>query len=216
MTEHKRRPDAQREGILSRILPREHDFLGMLTDQAALTLLGLEQFVAWVEAGCGADPEEIRRIEREADHMRYRFEETLLDAFSTPIDRQDLYSLSRQMDYILNFASETAREMYSFGVAPDEAIKKMAHLMYTGTRAVTEGVGVMSSNEVQTREHIREAREAMHGIEDAYIEGMTQLFNHDDSMEAFKRREIYHHLRDGGRALRGTVDVLHRAVVGLS
>ena len=50
-------------------------------------------------------PDEVRRIERDLDHMRYDLEEQLLDAFSTPFDREDLYSLSRQMDYILNFAS---------------------------------------------------------------------------------------------------------------
>ncbi|MEN6516978.1 MAG: DUF47 family protein [Methanospirillum sp.] len=213
-------PDESRErhgrrSILDRIFPLEHDFLQMLVDQAEQTRLGVEAFVAWLDTGCVGPPDEVRRIEREQDRMRYELEEALIDAFSTPFDREDLYSLSRQMDYILNFAAETAREIHAFGVAPDRAIVLMARLLLEGTHAVVEGVGVMTTDEPRVRESIREGRAALHRIEDAYIDGLAEVFHGTNAMEALRRREIYHHLRDGGRALRGTLDVLHRAVVGL-
>lgn len=204
-----------RRSLIDRIFPLEHDFLKMLADQAAQTFSGVEAFVAWLETGCAGPPDEIRRIERELDRMRYELEEQLIDAFSTPFDREDLYSLSRQMDYILNFSSETAREMYAFGVGPDRAIDRMARLLLEGTGAIVEGVGVMTSDEARVRESIRAGRAALHRIEDAYIDGLAEVFRGSDAMDALRRREIYHHLRDGGRALRGTLDVLHRAVVGL-
>ncbi|HIH03196.1 MAG TPA: DUF47 family protein [Methanoregulaceae archaeon] len=213
-------PDESRErhgrrSILDRIFPLEHDFLQMLVDQAEQTRLGVEAFVAWLDTGCVGPPDEVRRIEREQDRMRYELEEALIDAFSTPFDREDLYSLSRQMDYILNFAAETAREIHAFGVTPDRAIVRMARLLLEGTHAVVEGVGVMTTDEPRVRENIREGRAALHRIEDAYIDGLAEIFHGTNAMEALRRREIYHHLRDGGRALRGTLDVLHRAVVGL-
>lgn len=204
-----------RRGLLDRIFPIEHDFLQMLVDQAEQTRTGVEAFVAWLETDRAGPPDEIRRIERELDHMRYDLEERLIDAFSTPFDREDLYSLSRQMDYILNFAAETAREMHAFGVTPDRAIDQMAHLLLEGTRAVVEGVRAMTTDEPRVRESIREGRAALHRIEDAYIDGLAEIFRGTDAMETLRRREVYHHLRDGGRALRGTLDVLHRAVVGL-
>ncbi|MEN6342177.1 MAG: DUF47 family protein [Methanospirillum sp.] len=205
----------ERRSIIDRIFPLEHDFLQMLVEQAEQTRAGVEAFVAWLETGCTGTPDEVRRIEREQDRMRYELEEALIDAFSTPFDREDLYSLSRQMDYILNFASETAREMHAFGVAPDRAIGRMAHLLLEGTSAVVRGVSFMTTDEPRVRESIREGRAALHRIEDAYIDGLAEVFRGGDVMEALRRREIYHHLRDGGRALRGTLDVLHRAVVGL-
>ena len=97
-----------RRGILDRIFPLEHDFLRMLVIQAEQTQAGVEALVTWLDTGCTGPPDEVRRIEREQDRMRYELEEALIDAFSTPFDREDLYSLSRQMDYILNFAAETA------------------------------------------------------------------------------------------------------------
>jgi uncharacterized protein Yka (UPF0111/DUF47 family) len=208
-------PRAGRRGILDRIFPLEHDFLQMLLDQAVQTQAGVEAFVAWLETDCSGPPDEVRRIERDLDRMRYELEETLIDAFSTPFDREELYSLSRQMDYILNFSTETAREMHAFGVRPDRTIDRMSLLLLEGTRTVVRAVSVMTSDEERVRESIREGRAALHRIEDAYIDGLAELFRGSDSMEALRRREIYHHLRDGGRALRGTLDVLHRAVVGL-
>jgi uncharacterized protein len=204
-----------RRSVLDRIFPLEHDFLKMLADQAAQTYSGVEAFVAWLETGCAGPPDDVRRLERELDRMRYELEEQLVDAFSTPFDREDLYSLSRQMDYILNFSSETAREMHAFGVTPDRTIDRMARLLLEGTGAIVEGVGVMTSDEDRVRESIRTGRAALHRIEDAYIDGLAEVFRGTDAMDALRRREIYHHLRDGGRALRSTLDVLHRAVVGL-
>ena len=202
--------------LLDRIFPLEHDFEGMLFEQAQETLVGVEAFISWIEAGCSDAPDRVREVERRVDRMRYELEETLVDAFSTPFDRQDLYSLSRQMDYILNYASDTAREMHALGVTPDESITRMARLLLEGTKAVVEAVRVLTFDGDQVRSYIRTARGAMHGIEDAYIEGLVQVFREDDPKEVLRKREIYHHLRDGGRALRVTVDVLHRVVVGIS
>ena len=62
---------------------------------------------------------------------------------------------------------------------------------------------------------IRKASDADHEIKALYVAGMAELFRTDDPMNALKKREIYHHLRDAGRALRRTLDILHHAVVGL-
>jgi len=35
-------------------------------------------------------------------------------------------------------------------------------------------------------------------------------------MQAIRTREIYHHLRDAGRAMRDTLDILHNAVIDLA
>jgi len=45
---------------------------------------------------------------------------------------------------------------------------------------------------------------------------MADLLHTSDAMAALRKREIYHHLRDAGRALRNTVDIMHRTVVGLA
>jgi uncharacterized protein Yka (UPF0111/DUF47 family) len=204
-----------KRGIFGFIFPREYDFEGMLADQAERTLEGVQIFVQWLHTTPLAQPTALEQIEDEVDTRRHDMEDKLKSSFSTPFDRQDIYSLSRQMDYILNFSEETAREMYAFGVNPDAPILDMAEALLRGTRCMTVGVRIMSSDRRTVEKSIRGARQAMREIEEIYITSMAELLHTDDAMNALSKREVYHHLRDAGRALRTTVDILHTAVVGL-
>lgn len=205
----------EKTGFFGSIFPAKYDFEEMLANQADRTLKGVQILSAWLQEVPLKDPVVLKRMETDVDSMRYDLEEKLTEAFSTPFDRQDIYSLSRQMDYILNFSAEIAKEMYVFGVKPDDAIKSMTKSLLAGTRCMAKGVSVMNSDKKKVRMMIRSARGAMHEIEDLYIVSMGDLLNSDDAMDAMKKREIYHHLRDSGRALRYTIDILHKAVVGI-
>ncbi|TAJ45766.1 DUF47 domain-containing protein [Methanofollis fontis] len=206
----------KRQGIFASIFPREHDFERMLADQAERTLEGVQTLANWLETEPLQDPTILEEIEDDVDRLRHEMEDKLITSFSTPFDRQDIYSLSRQMDYILNYAKETASEAYAFGVEPDTPIREMAAALLRGTGCVVRGVRVMNHNNAELEEQIREARVALHTLEQVYIMAMADLLHSDDAMAALRKREIYHHLRDGGRALRNTVDILHRTVVGIA
>jgi hypothetical protein len=54
----------------------------------------------------------------------------------------------------------------------------------------------------------------IHAIEDTYIACMADLFKTDDVMDAMKKREIYYLLRNAGKALSVTLDIIHKSVVG--
>lgn len=53
-------------------------------------------------------------------------------------------------------------------------------------------------------------------LEEVYISGMAELLKTNDATNAIRIREIYHHLRDAGRAMRDTLDILHNAVIDLA
>jgi uncharacterized protein Yka (UPF0111/DUF47 family) len=216
MSENPPEPDKKmKQSIFNSIFPREYDFEEMLAEQAEKTLTGVESLVIWLNTEPLADPSHLVQIEEEVDAMRHRMEDKLINSFSTPFDRQDIYDLSRQMDYLLNFAKETAIEMYTFGVGPDRTILAMAEALHRGTSFTVKGVKIINTRKDQIEDLIRKAGDADHEIETLYVVGMAELFRTDDPMNALRKREIYHHLRDAGRALRKTLDILHHAVVGL-
>jgi len=206
----------KKNSIFNSIFPREYNFEDMLAIQAEMTLNGVECFLKWLENNPVTEPLALEKNAVDVDSMRHDMEEKLINAFSTPFDRQDIYTLSRNMDYILNYSKETAREMYAFGVAPDDAILNMAFALHSGTKSMAEAVKIMKSEKITVEKKIREARKHMHEINDLYVTGMTEILNNDNAIEALKKREIYHHLKDAGRALQRTVDLLHKAVVGLN
>jgi hypothetical protein len=206
----------KKKNLFSEFFPREYDFEAMLAHQSGMTVAGVQAFVAWLETRPLSDPHELVRIESEVDVMRHELEDKLIRSFSTPFDRQDIYSISRQMDYILNFSKETATEMNAFGVQADKTILAMARSLLSGTECISRGIGNLNSDKDAVEEEIRHARDAYHVMEEEYITGMTVLLRTDDAMTALRTREIYHHLRDAGRAMRDTLDILHNAVIDLA
>lgn len=203
-------------GIFAALFPREYDFHAMLEAQADRTVAGVRSFVHWLEISPMGNPVHLEEIEVEVDHMRHTMEENLINSFSTPFDRQDIYSISRRMDYILNYSKETAKEMYAFGVPPDPYIHAMAGYLLSGTECIARGVHALNADKALVESEIRHARDAYNALEDRYIMSMAVLLKTSDAMQVIRTREIYHHLRDAGRAMRDTLDILHNAVIDLA
>ena len=203
-------------GLFASLFPRQYDFHAMLEAQADRTVSGVRLFTSWLEITPQTNPVHLQEIETEVDMMRLDMEEKLIGSFSTPFDRQDIYSISRQMDYILNFSLETAKEMNAFGVPPDPYIHAMTGYLLSGTECIARGIHALDEDKSLVEAEIRHARNSYNALEDRYIQGMAVLLKTNDAMQAIRTREVYHHLRDAGRALRDTLDILHNAVIDLA
>jgi hypothetical protein len=210
------RPTEKKKNVFDAFFPREYDFESMLAVQSDWTVAGVKTFVAWLGIHPLSNPHELERLENEVDTMRHDMEDKLIQSFSTPFDRQDIYSISRQMDYILNFSKETAKEMYAFGVQTDPTILVMANHLLNGTECISRGIKKLNSDKDAVEQEIRHARDTYNTMEEIYISGMTELLSTNDAMYALRTREIYHHLRDAGRTMRDTLDILHNAVIDLA
>jgi uncharacterized protein len=208
--------DGKKHGILDMVFPSNYDFFGMLSEQAKQTDKGVRSLIIWLDSGGNTQPAEIVKEEDFGDQIRLEMERQLESAFSTPFDRQDIYVMSRQMDYILNYSLSTAYEMRAFGVEPDEAIMKMARSLHKGTELVTKCVDLLSEKPEVAEALIPSIREFEHEIDRTYVQSMAHVFANDEAITAMKKREVYHHLKDAGRNLSITVDVLHRIIVGLT
>jgi len=208
-------PDGGR-GLFASLFPRQYDFHAMLEAQADRTVSGVRLFASWLETTPQTNPVHLQEIETEVDMMRHAMEEKLISSFSTPFDRQDIYSISRQMDYILNFALETAKEMNAFGVSSDPYIHAMTGYLLSGTECIARGIHALDDDKSRVEAEIRHARDSYNALEDRYIQGMAVLLKTSDAMQAIRTREVYHDLRDAGRAMRDTLDILHNAVIDLA
>ena len=106
--------------------------------------------------------------------------------------------------------------MYAFGVQPDTPIRDMAKYLLSGSECISRGIKNLNTDKDAVEEEIRHARDTYNLMEELYISGMAELLKTNDAMCALRTREIYHHLRDAGRAMRDTLDVLHNAVIDLA
>lgn len=201
--------------MLDGLFPPRYDFNAMLVHQAEATARGVELLLCALRGDMRLNHDALVELDRRTDVHRHDMERKLGEAFSTPFDRQDIYTMSRQLDLVMNFARTTLLEMEAFGVGPDRCMLDMAEHLLIGIREVVEGVKALGKELERTDRLIERMREEEQRIEEIYILGMQDVFLLPDHMMVLKKREIYHHLKDAGRALSATADILHRAAFGI-
>jgi uncharacterized protein len=105
-------------------------FLKLLTDQAAMTLAGMEALEEFANSrGDGDHAKRLYRIEKEADEVRRILIDELNRSFVTPFDREDIFALSRAIDDILDYGYTTLDEMVVLGVQPNPYLRRMVSLL---------------------------------------------------------------------------------------
>jgi len=203
------------KGLLDGLFPPRYDFNAMLVRQGEATAKGVELLLAALQGKMDHHLSELAELDRRTDAFRHDMEGKLGEAFSTPFDRQDIYSMSRQLESVMNFARTTLLEMEAFQVEPDRCMVDMAEHLLIGVREVVEGIRALDRGLERTDALITKMREEEQCIEETYVLGMQEVFLLPDHMMVLKKREIYHHLKDAGRALSATADILHRAAFGM-
>jgi hypothetical protein len=206
---------SSKKRLADRLFPPRHDFYKMLQDQADQTVIAVKALVDWLRAGDLSEPHELAHIEQHADDIRHHMEGVLVESFSTPFDRQDIYSISRQMDYVINWSLSTALEMKAFKIKPDAAMLRMAEALLSGVKLMSDAIRIMQSEPAKAETYVPLMRKAERDIDETYVSALAQAFEEEDLRIPLKKREIYHHLRDAGRNLVATVDTLHRIIVGI-
>jgi predicted phosphate transport protein (TIGR00153 family) len=172
----------------------ENRFFELLSRQSSKTVEGLEALFAFAEDGTREKANSVRNLEREADELRRILIEELDKTFVTPIDREDIFSLSRAIDDIIDYANTTVDEMEIYGVKGDEHIKEMINILRKAARELDEAVKILKSYPKIASEHAVKAKAYENTMEKAYHMALAELFKGSDTVYMLKMREIYRHL----------------------
>ena len=109
--------------------PKPNKFLQLLVEQTSLTVQGLELLKIYLEKRDSAMAGKIITTEKEADEVRRILIEELMHTFITPFDREDIFSLSREIDDVLDYAATTVDEMEILDVTPTVYMTRLAALL---------------------------------------------------------------------------------------
>ena len=148
--------------------------------------------VEFMESGDPATGQMIRRDEHEADKIKVHNPHTLNEAFQPdrprrPVSRHHRPRRSRQ------YCKTTVSEMDVLALTPDKHCLEMAMHIARQRRALA----LLSRLAKTPREAAADAdaaRKAERKVEKAYRRAIAELFQGDDYIHMFKRREIYRHL----------------------
>jgi uncharacterized protein Yka (UPF0111/DUF47 family) len=202
--------------ILNRVFPKAPDFYSMLTEQALKVAHTVDLLVEYMENSNSEITEALKQDVHEADLLKVRNLHELNDAFSTPIDREDIYRAIMSLDVIVLYCKTTVHEMDMLSVTPDDFTRQMATLLKEGVAALVNGYSKLSVNPAAAAPDADAARKAERHAEKLYRTALPQLFQGSDYINIFKRREIYRHLTNASEHMALCANTLHDIVVKIT
>ena len=182
-------------------LPDTPDVLGMLVQQSAVTVAGMDALGAWAQGDATA-AQRLRAAEHDADKRKRELRGALTEAFSTPVEPEDLFELSRGLDEVLNGAKNLVGEAEAMDTAPDTAIAEMSAELAAATRQLDEAFRRFAAGDrTAATELADKAVKQQRHLQHSYRAAMSALIENPDLREVSARRELYRRLARGGDEL---------------
>lgn len=201
------------ERIINRVFPKAPDFFTLLALQSEHVGLSVGRMVEYMETGDARIGEMVRNDEHEADKIKIHNIHELNEAFSTPIDREDIYRAIMDLDDIVDYCKSTVNEMEALGLKPDKYSLEFSLHLKEGVSALTSGFGKLKTNPPAAAADAAVARKAERVVEKTYRRAIAELFQGDDYKEIFRRREIYRHLSNAADRMAHCANTLHDIIV---
>jgi predicted phosphate transport protein (TIGR00153 family) len=177
------------------------NFTRMLQDQAEKALEGLDGLEAYLRNPTEEQARHVKQLEKEGDELRRILVNDLNRTFVTPIDREDIFALSRAIDDVLDYANTTVDEMTILRVEPNDYLRQMASLLREAAEELCHGVEHLMARPSLSAEHAARAKTFENRVENVYREALADLFSGPTDLEQvvrmLKLREIYRHMSNG-------------------
>jgi uncharacterized protein len=156
----------------------------------------------------------------EGHALRNRNLSQLHRSFVTPIDREDIYTLTMSIDHILDYVKNTVREVEVLQVAADDWMRRMTAELARGVASLASGLARFRSGRAEDVAHTVQTREAERRVEDLYRDALQDMFSGEEYLgltagdespsvracldfvvSRIKRREVYRHLSNAADRL---------------
>jgi len=197
--------------------PRHDKSVERLINQANACVTGLTALLEFSRAPCEAAAKIVKDAEEQGDEERRLLIDELNRTFVTPMDREDIYTLSRAVDDLLDYAHTTVDEMGLLGVEPNEHLEKMAQLLLDAAREIQQALQRLEDHPGVANEHARRAKRAENEMEKTYRKAIAELFSGPAEPASIvcmlKRREIYRHLSNAADRADEAANVISNIVV---
>lgn len=200
-------------GLLTWLFPKQVDFFQLLINQTQITLKGVETLEKYMTKEDINAAEEIKDLEHEADEQRRILIDELNKTFITPIEREDIFTLSRTVDDIIDYSKSTVEEMEIYKLAPNENIKKIVESLKKSTMKLHSALLRLKDHPSISSEHCAKAKSIINDLELIYYQSLASLAESEDIGYMFKMREVYRHLYHLGDRIDESADIITDIIV---
>ncbi|MFI0421658.1 DUF47 domain-containing protein [Spongiactinospora sp. 9N601] len=152
--------------------------------------------------------ERMREIEHRGDTYRAALVEELSGALVTPIDREDLFRLSRFIDDVLDSLRDFVRESYLYRIKGQRRFAPMLDQVVMGIEALEESVRALAAHPSAVGTDALEAKKIGGNIRRMYQYEIARIFSEELTSEAMKERELVRRLEIVGMAIGDAADAI--------
>ncbi|MBN1680236.1 MAG: DUF47 family protein [Anaerolineae bacterium] len=196
---------------------RPDQFIARLDEQSLLGIEATEALLDYMGKPNKKNAQRVRQLEKQADEVRRILIDELNRTFVTPIDREDIYALSRALDDILDDTWFTINEMDILEVEPNKHLQEMAAELCSGAEEIKLAIDRLAQHPGVASTHVIRARGVKNNLETLYAKALADLFCEPKDLEnvitMLKLREIYRHLFHAGGRIGDAADIVDDIVV---
>jgi uncharacterized protein len=159
----------------------------------------------------------IEDLEHECDQYVHKILAQLNKSFITPIDREDIYLIAKELDNITDYVESTAHRFKMLNVVTirEEAIK-LAELAVVCTEELKDVmIELKHMKKSKTlKDKVIEVNRIENEGDDIYRSAMAKLFtNEKDAIEVIKWKEIYEYLENTLDACEDVANIVEGVVM---
>lgn len=197
----------------AKIFSHKINFYKLLLKQCKYTLNGADVLLRYFETGDSKEADNLKELEKDADSERKNLICQLDQTFITPFEREDIFTLSRTIDDILDYFNSTAKEMQVYKLESTKELKDMVEVLKDATQNVYKAVSLMPEAKNEAMDYALKAKKSENKVESLYRENIAVLFESDDIKYILKTREIYRHLSNCADVIDSSADLIEHILV---
>ena len=178
-----------------RIIPKEEKFSDYFEQAAQNILRGAETLKTMMDLYL--HPEEsakkLKDLEHEGDKITHEIVKKLNQTFITPIDREDIYSLTSALDDVLDLIEAAADRMVLYRIAsPTPEARELSNIIYESSQEIEKAIVLLRGLDEVYYQHCVEINRLENAADRITRDAIARLFQGEYSpYEVIKWKEIY-------------------------
>lgn len=207
--------------LIGYLLPRQAQFFTLLDEIAQSVALAAATFARLAEVdasdGLAAIAQEMRTIEHNTDQLAHRLYEELDKTFVTPIDREDLHSLTSAMDDIVDTMEHGTAciTLYRLNRLTDP-MRQLVRIAHSTAAEIVGAIGLLrdSGNYAMIQRHVVNVNSLENEGDQIYRKELERLFTErTDPLDLVRQKDILNLLEESIDACEDVMDVIRSVVV---
>jgi predicted phosphate transport protein (TIGR00153 family) len=140
----------------------------------------------------------IKSVEHECDEITHQITIKLNKSFITPLDREDIYTLSVALDDVCDYIDAAARAVVMYNIhEPDEFAQQLAIIIQKLAGEIHAAIGLLKDAK-GLGPHLLDIQRLENDADEVYFRAMANLFkNVTDPVKIIKWKELYEIMENG-------------------